>query len=114
MPDSRKSGDRPGRRGPLNACQVVPAKLAEIDPGRERYWVCAPALDGSGREVADFGAMRPRIGADGGAAQAAKVESGRWKAPASTGLQRIEVLEKDFKALLVDRRRLARVGRPAR
>ena len=31
------------------------ADVAGIDLGSEQHWVCAPALDGAGREVADFG-----------------------------------------------------------
>jgi hypothetical protein len=61
MAESSKSGDRPGGARPIEGLPVVRAKVAGIDLGSERHWVCAPGLEGSGREVADFGATTPEL-----------------------------------------------------
>ena len=39
----------------LSGLPVVRPDVAGIDLGSERHWVCAPALNGEGREVNDFG-----------------------------------------------------------
>src|SRR5437899_4907152 len=61
MRNNRKSGDRPGSTRPIAGLPIVRAKVAGIDIGSERHWVCAPGLEGSGREVADFGATTPEL-----------------------------------------------------
>ncbi|HSB16782.1 MAG TPA: IS110 family transposase [Bryobacteraceae bacterium] len=40
---------------------IIRAQVAGIDLGSQRHWVCAPAKDGLGREVADFGATTPEL-----------------------------------------------------
>jgi len=52
MQDSRKQ---------IEGLPVVRRNIAGIDLGSERHWVCAPSLDGSAREVADFGATTPEL-----------------------------------------------------
>jgi hypothetical protein len=42
-------------RQPVAGLPTVRMSVAGIDLGSEQHWVCAPALDGLGREVADFG-----------------------------------------------------------
>ena len=61
MRNNRKSGDSPGSTRPIEGLPIVRAKVAGIDIGSERHWVCAPGLEGSGREVADFGATTPEL-----------------------------------------------------
>ena len=109
MRNNRKSGDGPGSTRPIAGLPIVRAKVAGIDIGSERHWVCAPELEGSGREVADFGATTPELVRMAGWLKERKIES---LAMESTGVYWIaphEVLEKDFEVLLVDTRQLARV-----
>jgi len=57
MKQGRKSGKDAVRRS--TAVAGIPAirpQVAGIDLGSERHFVCAPALDGEGREVIAFGA----------------------------------------------------------
>jgi hypothetical protein len=35
--------------------------IAGIDLGSAGHWVCAPTVDGSGPEIADFGATTPEL-----------------------------------------------------
>src|SRR5579872_3148361 len=49
------------RRGAIEGLPVVRRNVAGVDLGSERHWVCAPAADGDGREVADFGATTPEL-----------------------------------------------------
>jgi transposase len=109
MPNSRKSGDRPGSTRTIAGLPIVRAQVAGIDIGSERHWVCAPGLAGSGREVADFGATTSELVRMAEWLKERKIES---VAMESTGVYWIaphEVLEKDFEVLLVDTRQLARV-----
>jgi transposase len=81
-----------------------------VDLGSERHWVCAPAIDGNGREVADFGATTAEL-----------IRMTEWLrerqvasvAMESTGIYWIapfEILEgRGLEMLLVDTRQLARV-----
>src|SRR6266851_5526578 len=109
MRNKRKSGDRPGSTRTIAGLPIVRAQVAGIDIGSERHWVCAPGLEGSGREVADFGATTAELVRMAEWLKERKVES---VAMESTGVYWIaphEVLEKDFEVLLVDTRQLARV-----
>jgi transposase len=109
MRNNRKSGDRPGSTRPIEGLPIVRGKVAGVDLGSERHWVCAPGLEGSGREVADFGATTPELVRMAEWLKVRKVES---VAMESTGVYWIaphEVLEKNFEVLLVDTRQLARV-----
>src|SRR4051812_45603997 len=49
------------RRGAIEGLPVVRRNVAGGDLGSQRHWVCAPAKDGEGREVADFGATTAEL-----------------------------------------------------
>jgi len=110
MQDSGDHGDSSGRARPIEGLPVVRRNVAGIDLGSERHWVCAPAVDGTGREVADFGATTPEL-----------IRMARWikertvesVAMESTGVYWVaphEVLEAaGLEVRLVDTRQLARV-----
>jgi transposase len=89
---------------------MVQQSVAGIDLGSERHWVCAPTLDGSGREIANFGATTPELIRMAEWLKARHVDS---VAMESTGVYWIaphEVLERQgLSVLLVDTRQLARV-----
>ena len=89
---------------------MVRRNVAGIDLGSERHWVCAPTQDGTGREIADFGATTPELIRLAQWLQERHVES---VAMESTGVYWIaphEVLEGvGLEILLVDTRQLARV-----
>jgi len=98
------------KRRQLQGLPVIRRNVAGIDLGSERHWVCAPTLDGSGREIASFGATTPQL-----------IDLTKWLkerqvesvAIESTGVYWIaphEVLEgQGLQVLLVDTRQLARV-----
>jgi transposase len=94
----------------LPGLPVIRPDAAGIDLGSERHWVCARSGDGSGREIADFGATTPELIRMGNWLKARQVKS---VAMESTGVYWIaphEVLEAEgFEILLVDTRQLARV-----
>ena len=89
---------------------VIRRNVAGIDLGSERHWVCAPTLDGSGREIASFGATTAELIRMAEWLKARQVES---VAMESTGVYWIaphEVLEaQGLQVLLVDTRQLAQV-----
>src|SRR6516165_6900205 len=89
---------------------VVRRNVAGIDLASERHWVCAPTVDGAGREIAHFGATTPELMRMGKWLQERQVES---VAMESTGVYWIaphEVLEgMGLEILLVDTRQLAGV-----
>jgi transposase len=105
----RKGKGKAGSARPIEGLPVVRDKIAGIDLGSERHWVCAPTVEGSGREVADFGATTPELIRMAKWLQERKVES---VAMESTGVYWIaphEVLEAEgLEVLLVDTRQLAR------
>jgi transposase len=86
------------------------ANVAGIDLGSEQHWVCAPALAGPGREVADFGGTTAELLRLAAWLKERNVAS---VAMESTGVYWIaphEVLEgQGFQVLLVDTRHLAQV-----
>jgi len=89
---------------------VVRDKVAGVDLGSERHWVCAPTVEGRGREVADFGATTAELIRMAKWLKVRKVES---VAMESTGVYWIaphEVMEAEgLEVMLVDTRQLARV-----
>ena len=89
---------------------VVIHDVAGIDLGSTEHWVCAPAINGTGREIEKFGATTPDLI---GMAQWLKERKVKSVAMESTGVYWIpphEVLEaQGFEVLLVDTRRLAQV-----
>jgi transposase len=106
--EEKEISDKSRRR--LEGLPVIRRSVAGIDLGSEQHWVCAPTLDGSGREVASFGATTAELIRMAEWLQARAVES---VAMESTGVYWIaphEVLEaQGLQVLLVDTRQLARV-----
>ena len=45
----------------LEGLPVIRRQVAGIDLGSERHWVCAPKVDGNGREVTSFGATTSSV-----------------------------------------------------
>lgn len=94
----------------MEGLPVIRPNVAGIDLGSEQHWVCAPTPDGTGREIAVFGATTPELRAMTEWLQERHVES---VAMESTGVYWIaphEVLEgAGLEVLLVDTRQLARV-----
>lgn len=109
MTDSDRQ-DGPDSKRQIEGLPVIRRNVAGIDLGSERHWACAPTADGTGREIADFGATTPELIRMGGWLKDRQVES---VAMESTGVYWIaphEVLEAGgFEILLVDTRQLARV-----
>jgi transposase len=97
-------------RQPVAGLPTVRMSVAGIDLGSEQHWVCAPALDGLGGEVADFGGTTAELLRLATWLKERKVES---VAMESTGVYWIaphEVLEgQGLQVLLVDTRQLAQV-----
>ena len=100
----------PGSKRQIEGLPVVRRNVAGIDLGSEQHWVCAPTVDGTGREIAHFGATTPELIRMGKWLQERQVES---VAMESTGVYWIaphEVLEgMGLEILLVDTRQLAQV-----
>ena len=94
----------------LSGLPVVRPDVAGIDLGSERHWVCAPAINGEGREVNDFGATTAELIR---MAQWLKERGVQSVAMESTGVYWIaphEILEaRGFEVLLADTRQLSRV-----
>jgi transposase len=105
-----QESDSQESRWEIEGLPVVRREVAGIDLGSERHWVCAPTVDGAGREIADFGGTTPEL-----------IRMARWLkerqvksvAMESTGIYWIaphEVLEAEgLEVLLVDTRQLAQV-----
>jgi transposase len=110
MPDSGKQKSGAGSPRPIEGLPIVRYKVAGIDLGSQLHWVCAPGVDGNGREVADFGATTPELIRMAQWLKERQVES---VAMESTGVYWVaphEVLEAEgLEVLLVDTRQLARV-----
>jgi transposase len=103
-------GKQESNRSQIEGLPIIRRNVAGIDLGSEEHWVCAPTVDGSGREVARFGATTPELIRLAEWLKARGVES---VAMESTGVYWIaphEVLEgQGLEVLLVDTRQLARV-----
>jgi transposase len=110
MPDLWDQGSDPDREVEVEGIPVLRRNVAGIDVGSESHWVCAPTVDGSGREVEQFGATTPELEKLAAWLKERKVES---VAMESTGVYWIaphEVLERHgFELLLVCTRELAQV-----
>jgi transposase len=110
MQDSQKRKSSSGNRREIEGLPVIRRRIAGIDIGSERHWVCAPTKEESGREVADFGATTPELIRMAKWLKERNVES---VAMESTGVYWIaphEVLEAEgLEVMLVDTRQLARV-----
>jgi transposase len=110
MQQKRNPEEVDHRRGRVEGLPVIRRLIAGIDLGSEEHWVCAPALEGDGREIAPFGATTPELIRMAAWLKQRQVES---VAMESTGVYWIaphEVLEaQGLEVLLVDTRQLARV-----
>jgi transposase len=108
--DQRKDKAGSGSARQIAGLPVVRHRVAGIDLGSQRHWACAPTVEGSGREVANFGATTTELIRMAKWFKERKVES---VAMESTGVYWIaphEVLEAEgLEMMLVDTRQLARV-----
>jgi len=106
----RQDIEKAEKRIPLQGLPVIRLRVAGIDLGSERHWVCAPTVDGKDREIASFGATTPELLRMAAWLKARQVES---VAMESTGVYWIaphEVLEgQGLQVLLVNTRQLAQV-----
>lgn len=104
------TGMKPDNNDDQAGLPILRPKVAGIDLASEVHWVCAPKVDGSGREVQKFGATTPELERMAEWLKQCNVES---VAMESTGVYWIaphEVLEGlGFEVLLVNTRELARV-----
>jgi len=109
MPEKQSEKSSHSRRRVAGLPTLQPA-VAGVDLGSQRHWVCAPSADGSGREVADFGATTPEWLRMAAGLKARQIQS---VAMESTGVYWIaphEILEaQGLPVLLVDTRQLAQV-----
>jgi transposase len=110
MQDSNKRKGGAGGTKQIEGLPVIRRRVAGLDLGSERHWVCAPTVDGGGREIAVFGATTPELIRMAKWLKERNVES---VAMESTGVYWIaphEVLEAEgLEVVLVDTRQLARV-----
>jgi len=109
----RRNGDntrKPESDVEVEGLPVVRPKVAGADLASEIHWVCAPTVDGRGREVEKFGATTPELEKMAEWLKERNVES---VAMESTGVYWIaphEVLERHgLEVVLVNTRELARV-----
>ena len=75
MTGKHEDGRSEGSRRQLQGLPVIRRNVAGIDLGSERHWVCAPTPDGSGREIANFGATTAELIRLGEWLKARQVES---------------------------------------
>ena len=105
MPERSKNPDHTGQEREIGGLPVIRRNVAGIDLGSKRHWVCAPTIDQTAREVADFGGTTAELIRMGNWLKERKVES---VAMESTGVYWIaphEVLEgMGLEVLLVDTR----------
>src|SRR5262250_1860732 len=110
MPGADEIASSGKRREQLAGLPIIRRNVAGIDLGSEQHWVCAPRVDGSGREVTSFGATTAELICMAEWLKGRQVES---VAMESTGVYWIaphEVLEgQGLQLLLVDTRQLAQV-----
>lgn len=96
--------------GAIAGLPVVRQNVAGIDLGSERHWVCSPAEEGEGREVAAFGATTGELLEMAEWLKARKVASVAMESTGVYWIAPMEVLEgQGLEVLLVDTRQLARV-----
>lgn len=110
MAETRDNGMKAGSEDELAGIPVLRPKVAGIDLASETHWVCAPKVEGTGREVEKFGATTPELERMAEWLKERKVES---VAMESTGVYWIaphEVLERrELEVVLVNTRESARV-----
>ena len=61
MQRNRGKTSKADREVEVEGLPVVQPNVAGIDLGSETHWVCAPAMDGIGREVEQFGGTTPEL-----------------------------------------------------
>src|SRR5215469_8655223 len=106
--EDRENGE--SNRRQLQGLPVIRRNVAGVDLGSERHWVCAATQDGSGREIASFGATTPELLRLAEWLKARQVESVAMESTGVYWIARHEVLEaQGLQVLLVDTRQLARV-----
>lgn len=106
----KQDREKAEKRTPLQGLPVIRHRVAGIDLGSERHWVCAPTVEGKEREIASFGGTTPELLRMAEWLKARQVESAAME---STGVYWIaphEVLEgQGLGVLLVNTRQLAQV-----
>src|SRR5262249_22718419 len=104
--ETRTAGDETEGQG----VPVLRPNVAGIDLASEIHWVCAPNVDGTGREVEKFGATTPELKRMAEWLKQRKVESVAMESTGVYWIAPYEVLGRyEFEILLVDTRELARV-----
>ena len=61
MAGSQKETRTAGDKAEVQGLPVLRPHVAGIDLASEIHWVCAPNMDGRGREVEKFGATTPEL-----------------------------------------------------
>src|SRR6516165_6451848 len=106
--EDRETGESSRRQ--LQGLPVIRRNVAGVDLGSERHWVCAPTQDGSGREIASFGATTLELLRLAEWLKQRQVESVAMESTDVYWIAPHEVLEaQGLEVLLVDTRQLARV-----
>jgi transposase len=107
---NKRTGQTRQNRQMVAGLPTLRTNVAGMDLGSEEHWVCAPALEGVGREIASFGGTTRELLRLAAWLKERQVES---VAMESTGVYWIaphEVLEgQGFPVMLVDTRQLAQV-----
>src|SRR5713226_8387977 len=110
MQERGEKSSQQNSEGEVEGLPVIRPHVAGIDLGSNEHWVCAPQVDGSGREVEKFGATTPELERMVEWLKQRRVES---VAMESTGVYWIaphEILERHgLEVVLVNTRELARV-----
>ena len=110
MPGNDKKNRQVNNEVEVEGLPGIRPRGAGIDLGSQEHWVCAPGVDGQGRDVEKFGATTPELERMVEWLQQRGVES---VAMESTGVYWIaphEILERrGLEVVLVDTRELARV-----
>src|SRR5499427_864710 len=110
MPERNDGETGESNRRQLQGLPVIRRNVAGVDLGSERHWVCAPTQDGSGREIASFGATTPDLLRLAEWLKARQVESVAMESRGVYWIAPHEVLEaQGLQVFLVDTRQLARV-----
>src|SRR5260370_8282783 len=61
MQERGEKSSQQNSEGEVEGLPVIRPHVAGIDLGSNEHWVCAPQVDGSGREGEKFGAPRPEL-----------------------------------------------------
>lgn len=103
--------ESPSDQGPeYDGIPVLRRNVAGIDIGSKSHWVCAPTVEGGGREVEEFGATTPELEKLAQWLRARQVESVGMESTGVCWIAPHEVLEQHgLEVLLVCTRSLAQV-----